>query len=55
MTIASVRVAAGRAVVEAPAVALVDKVIRVAERDVVVACAVLGDVCGRITSVSDAA
>jgi len=45
MAVASVRVAAGRAIVQAPAVTLIDKVIGVTERDVVVAATVLADVC----------
>jgi len=55
MAIAGVLVAAGRAVVQAPAVTLIDKVIGVTERDVVVAATVLADVCKRETSVSNIA
>jgi len=55
VAVASVRVAAGRAVVQAPAVTLIDKVIGVTERDVVVAPTVLADVCKQETSVSNIA
>jgi len=55
MAIAGVLVAAGRAVVQAPAVTLIDKVIGVTERDIVVAATVLADVCKRETSVNNIA
>ena len=55
MAITGVLVAAGRAIVQAPAVTLIDKVIGITKRDVVVAATVLADVFKRETSVSNIA
>ena len=52
VAITSVRVARGATIVQAPAVALVDKVVGVTERDVIVLVTALRDVANEVTRAS---